>query len=161
MILLTELGDLRRFKTPRQLMSYVGIVPGERSSGESVRRTGITKTGNAHVRRALVEAAWGYRSARTTRHSCASCVQAQPRRSHPSPSKRRLVSRAASAGSALEARSPRSSSRPSRASSVASFGRSESPSCPKQPDQELGVARAADEGRPEGEPSPVSCDRTP
>jgi len=80
MILLTELGDLRRFKTPRQLMSYVGIVPGERSSGESVRRTGITKTGNAHVRRALVEAAWGYRSARTTLGTrAASCVQAQPR----------------------------------------------------------------------------------
>jgi len=66
MVLLTELGDLRRFPHPRQLMAYVGIVPGERSSGETRRRTGITKTGNAHVRRILVEAAWSYRSASTT-----------------------------------------------------------------------------------------------
>jgi transposase len=67
MVLLTELGDLRRFRHPRQLMAYVGIVPGERSSGESQKRMGITKTGNAHVRRILVEAAWGYRSTRTLR----------------------------------------------------------------------------------------------
>ncbi len=66
MVLLTELGDLRRFDHPRQLMAYTGLVASERSSGESTKRGGITKTGNAHVRRILVEAAWSYRHGRTT-----------------------------------------------------------------------------------------------
>jgi transposase len=54
-------GDLSRFKTPRQLMGYLGLVPSEQSSGERVRRSGITKTGNREARRMLVEAAWSYR----------------------------------------------------------------------------------------------------
>jgi transposase len=58
-----EVGDLRRFETPRQFMGYLGLVPGERSTGETVRRLGITKAGNSRVRRALVEAAWTYRHA--------------------------------------------------------------------------------------------------
>jgi transposase len=50
-------------------MAYFGLVPGERSSGETVRRGAITKTGNAHARRALVEGAWAYRmKARIGRH---------------------------------------------------------------------------------------------
>src|ERR1700730_12571874 len=57
----TEVGDFTRFSNPRQLMAYFGLVPGERSSGETVRHGAITKTGNAHVRRALVEGAWAYR----------------------------------------------------------------------------------------------------
>jgi transposase len=60
-VLAAELGDLRRFATAPQLMSYVGLVPSEHSSGDSTRRGRITKAGNAHVRRALVEAAWAYR----------------------------------------------------------------------------------------------------
>jgi transposase len=56
-----ELGDLTRFASARQLMAYLGLVPSEHSSGPSVRRGGITKTGNTHVRRALVEAAQAYR----------------------------------------------------------------------------------------------------
>lgn len=56
-----ELGDLRRFDNPRQLFSYVGLVPSEHSSGAKTRRGGITKAGNGHVRRMLVEAAWAYR----------------------------------------------------------------------------------------------------
>jgi transposase len=59
--LVAELVDLRRFSSPRDLMSFAGLIPGERSSGGKVRRTGITKTGNAHLRRVLVEAAWHYR----------------------------------------------------------------------------------------------------
>ena len=55
-----ELGDLTRFKTARELMAYIGLVPKEHSSGNSIRRGGITKTGNGHVRRALVEAAHAY-----------------------------------------------------------------------------------------------------
>ena len=66
---LAELGDITRFDTPRQLMAYVGLVPSEHSSGQRRQRGAITKAGNAHVRRVLVEAAWGYRfPARKTRH---------------------------------------------------------------------------------------------
>jgi transposase len=56
-----EIGDVRRFDTPRQLMSFLGLVPAERSTGETVRRTGLTLAGNRRARRALVEAAWTYR----------------------------------------------------------------------------------------------------
>lgn len=56
-----ELGDLSRFDHPRYLMAYLGLVPSEHSSGESTMRGGITKTGNGHARRMLVEAAWSYR----------------------------------------------------------------------------------------------------
>ena len=59
--IMAEIGDLRRFDSPRQLMGYLGLVPGERSTGESVHRLGITKAGNGRVRRALVESAWSYR----------------------------------------------------------------------------------------------------
>ena len=58
--LVAELGDLRRFSHPRQLMAYAGLVPSEQSSGNRQRRGGITKTGNTHARRLLVEAAWHY-----------------------------------------------------------------------------------------------------
>jgi transposase len=60
-ILVAEVGDFTRFENPRKLMAYFGLVPGERSSGQAVRRGGITKTGNSHARRALVEGAWAYR----------------------------------------------------------------------------------------------------
>lgn len=56
----TELGDLRRFRTAPQLMSAIGVVPGEYSTGDKTSRLSITKTGNSHVRRVLVEAAWQY-----------------------------------------------------------------------------------------------------
>ena len=56
-----EVGDRRRFESPRQLMGDRGLVPGERSTGESVRRGSITKMGNARVRHLLVESAWTYR----------------------------------------------------------------------------------------------------
>jgi transposase len=57
----TEVGDLSRFETPRQLMCYLGLVPSERSTGDTVRRGGITKAGNGRVRHMLVESAWTYR----------------------------------------------------------------------------------------------------
>lgn len=59
--LVAELHDFRRFHSPRQLMAYVGLVPSESSSGERERRGAITKSGNRHVRRLLVEAAWHHR----------------------------------------------------------------------------------------------------
>ena len=54
--LLAEIGDISRFDNPRQLMAYLGLVPSEHSSGERQRKGSITKTGNSHARRVLVEA---------------------------------------------------------------------------------------------------------
>lgn len=56
-----ELGDLTRFASPRQLAAFLGLTPSEYSSGASRRQGGITKAGNSHARRALVESAWAYR----------------------------------------------------------------------------------------------------
>lgn len=83
MTIMAELGDITRFDSPRQLMSFLGLVPSESSSGPNRRQGGITKTGNGHVRRVLVEAGWCYRfPARKTAHlqrraeKCSSEVQA-------------------------------------------------------------------------------------
>ena len=59
--LCAEIGDFARFAQPRQLMSYLGLVPSERSSGQTRRQGTITKSGSRHARRLLVEAAWHYR----------------------------------------------------------------------------------------------------
>jgi transposase len=59
--LVVEVGDIGRFESPRRLMAYIGLVPGERSTGETVRRGSITKMGNARLRHLLVESAWTYR----------------------------------------------------------------------------------------------------
>jgi len=68
MTALAELGDITRFDSPRELMGYLGLVPSEHSSGGTRRQGGITRTGNGHVRRVFVEAAWNYRfPARKTR----------------------------------------------------------------------------------------------
>jgi len=66
---------LSRFPRPKQLMGYTGAVSREHSSGDRIRRGAITKTGNAHLRRILVEAAWSYRY---DRPSVASCEHARP-----------------------------------------------------------------------------------
>jgi len=67
MTLVAELQDFTRFANPRQLMSYVGLVPGEYSSGPKRRQGAITKAGNSAARRMLVEVAWHYQhSARVT-----------------------------------------------------------------------------------------------
>lgn len=69
MILLSELGDISRFDNPKQLMSFLGLVPSEHSSGKKRRQGAITLTGNGHARRILVECAWSYRfPARQTMH---------------------------------------------------------------------------------------------
>lgn len=60
-VFMSEIGDLSRFESPRQLMAFLGLVPSERSTGESVIRGRITKAGNRRARRILVEAAWSYR----------------------------------------------------------------------------------------------------
>jgi transposase len=58
--LAAEIGDPRRFDSPRQLMAYLGLVPSESSTGERVRRGRITKAGNRRARKVLIEAAWTY-----------------------------------------------------------------------------------------------------
>ena len=58
--IVSELGTLSRFENPRQLMGYSGLVAREHSSGNRIQRGSITKTGNAHLRRVLVESAWAY-----------------------------------------------------------------------------------------------------
>lgn len=63
MTLISELVDIHRFATARELMAFVGLVPREHSSGGRYRRGAITKTGNAHLRRVLLESAWHYRHA--------------------------------------------------------------------------------------------------
>jgi hypothetical protein len=68
-ILIAELGDLTRFDSPRKLMAYLELTPSEYSSGDYRRQGGITKAGNSHARRALVEGAWAYRfPAKVSRH---------------------------------------------------------------------------------------------
>ena len=70
--LLAELGDMRRFDNPRQLMAYVGLVPSENSSGARRRQGGIRGGGNPNARHLLIEAAWTYRrSGRLTKHLAA------------------------------------------------------------------------------------------
>jgi transposase len=61
MTIVAELHDFQRFTHPRELMAYLGLVPSEYSSGAHTKRGSITKAGNSHVRRVLVEAAWNYR----------------------------------------------------------------------------------------------------
>ena len=56
-----EVGDVRRFATPQQLMAFLGLVPSERTTGDTVRRGSITKSGNHRARRVLIEGAWTYR----------------------------------------------------------------------------------------------------
>lgn len=59
--IVAEIGDLTRFDNPKQLMSFLGLTPSEYSSGERQKRGAITKTGNQHARRVLIEGGWAYR----------------------------------------------------------------------------------------------------
>ncbi len=59
--LVAEIGDITAFKHPKQLASYLGLVPSEHTSGTKRRQGAITKAGSSHARRLLVEAAWHYR----------------------------------------------------------------------------------------------------
>jgi transposase len=81
--LVVEVGDFDRFRSAEEFMAFVGLVPSERSSGEQRRRGSITKVGNAHVRRLLVESAWharrrptvGYQLARRQRGQEAAVIE--------------------------------------------------------------------------------------
>lgn len=93
--LVAEIGDIGRFATARQLMGYLGLVPSEHSSGNSVRRGSITKTGNSHARRLLTEAAWNYRfpSRLSTTLRARSTELPEPLRNHAWKAQVRLCSR--------------------------------------------------------------------
>ena len=67
--LVAEMGDLTRFESPRELMKFMGLISSEYSSGAQRRAGSITKAGNTHARRVLVEGAWSYRyPAKVSRH---------------------------------------------------------------------------------------------
>ncbi|TFV36168.1 IS110 family transposase [Bradyrhizobium niftali] len=77
---LAEIGDLSRFQNPRELMGYLGLVPTENSTGDKVKRGGITKAGNGRARRIVVEAAWSYRYPPRVSRDKQPKVEAAPRR---------------------------------------------------------------------------------
>ena len=77
---LAEIGDLSRFQNPRELMGYLGLVPSENSTGDKVKRGGITKAGNGRARRILVESAWSYRYPPRVSREKQPKVEAAPRR---------------------------------------------------------------------------------
>lgn len=76
---LAEVGDLTRFHTPRELMGYLGLVPSEDSTGDTIRRGPITKSGNRRARRMLVESAWSYRYPPRVGRAKQARVEAAPR----------------------------------------------------------------------------------
>lgn len=76
--IVAELGDMRRFAHPRELMGYLGLVPSEYSSGPTRHRGPLTRTGNTHVRRILIEAAWNYRFAARIGESLQPRLEGQP-----------------------------------------------------------------------------------
>ena len=79
-MLAAELGDITRFDKPRQLMSFLGLIPSKNTSGSRRRQGAITKTGNGHFRRDLVEAARAYRfPARKKAHLQRKAAAAPPR----------------------------------------------------------------------------------
>ena len=119
--LVAELGDLTRFDNPRRLMAYLGLVPSEHSSGESVRRGGITRAGNGEARR--VEAAWTYRlPAQGYRPSASSDCRGCPRRCAISPGRPKSGYARATVGYARLASRPIWSTPPSPARCSASPG---------------------------------------
>jgi transposase len=76
--LCSEIGDFERFAHPEQLMSYLGLVPSEHSTGQSRRLGAITRTGSRHARRLLVEAAWHYRARPRARKALTDRQAGQP-----------------------------------------------------------------------------------
>jgi len=80
MIFVAELHGIDRFESPRALAAYLGLVPSVHASGESARRGSITKTGNGHIRRVLVQAAWQYSRNLTLGGKLRSRREGQPER---------------------------------------------------------------------------------
>ena len=100
-----EIGDVRRFDKPRQLMSFLGLVPAERSTGDTVRRKGLTLAGNRRARRALIEAAWTYGEPARVSETLRARLEALPKPCATLPGKRRSAYAPVIVGSAPRARS--------------------------------------------------------
>ncbi len=129
--LCAEIGDFRRFAHPSQVMSYLGVVPSESSSGTKRRQGSITKSCSQHARRLLVEAAWHYRQpphASLSRRAAAK--QGRIRRSSPSRGRPSGGCITCGRGWSAAASAGRSSPSPPPASSPASAGRSPPPTDP-------------------------------
>jgi transposase len=77
--LVADIGDLTRFETPRELMKFLGLIPSEYSTGDHRRQGAITKAGNTHARRALVEGAWAYRYPATVSRHLQLRLEKQPK----------------------------------------------------------------------------------
>ena len=92
MTLVAEIGDFHRFARPRELMGFLGLVPSEYSSGTTRRQGAITKTGNSHARRVLVEAAWNYRFPARMSRACKSVRKVSPKWCATSPGGRSCAS---------------------------------------------------------------------
>ena len=120
-----EIGDVRRFDTPRQLISFLGLVPAESSTGDTVRRKGLTLAGNRRARRALVEAAWTYRYPAPVSETLRARLEGLPKPVRDSPGRRRSVCAPVIVGSAPRARRRLSSWPRSPAKWPPSFGPSD------------------------------------
>ncbi|MCH7229225.1 transposase, partial [Haloferula sp. A504] len=79
MMVVSEIGDFVRFTHPRQLMSYLGLTPGEYTTGGKQKQTGITKCGNAHARWILIECATHYRVQPRVSYAMAERQKGKPR----------------------------------------------------------------------------------
>lgn len=75
--MVSEIGDFRRFGSAEHFMAFLGLVPSEHSGGSRRRRGGITKTGNRHIRRLLVESSWHYRCQRPPSKTLRRCREGQ------------------------------------------------------------------------------------
>jgi transposase len=78
--LVAAMGDLTRCESPRERMKFLGLIPSEYSSGEQRRQGSITKAGNSHARRVLVEGAWAYRYPATVSRHVPLRLEKQPKR---------------------------------------------------------------------------------
>jgi transposase len=141
--LVAEIGNFMRFHTAEEFMAFVGLVPSEQSSGERRRQGSITKVGNSHVRRLLVESAWHVAGRRSATSSPAVNV-AKTRSSSSAPGAVSSGSSSAGSGWRRAASRTRRSSSPAPASSPASSGRSRPSNHSGAPDHQASRPRAAD-----------------
>ncbi len=149
--LCAEIGDFERFARAEQLMSYVGLVPCEYTTGQQRRLGSITKTGSGHARRLLVEAAWHYRPRPgSARRSPTAKPASHPKRSR-SPGQRNGGCTAPGPASKPAPSAARSSRSPPPASSPGSAGRSPKSSNRRPdttPSRRLGRWRPGTRGEP-------------
>lgn len=124
-----EIGDVRRCDTPRQLMSFLGLVPTEHSTGETVRRTGLTLAGNRRARECWSRRLGATATPRASARSCALASRPDPKPFAISNGKPRSDCAPGIAGSAQPAKGCPSSSQPLRARWPPSCGRSAARSC--------------------------------